>query len=472
MYIVLDFLVIVSGPTVISCNNIAGTVEVNVSVEGVEEFRTRFAGDCLIDSVCPSGCSCDGTVVDCSARGFKEIPKDIPMYTTELTVSASKQRRAIISKRMVATILASCNKAQPHHAMPCHIRGNGNGGRIPALALMLPLHRLPPLSLIYTYCISLMFIEAITVLFGDCQHWDSTMTGNVSKIVLTKCEFSRQPSTEPFMGIAFLVEVMFRLLNDNEIGRIKSDGLFGRLPNLQKLDLRRNQITGIEQNAFEGCARLSELLIAENKIREVHNKMFTGLHNLKSLSLYGNEITCVMPGSFDFLAALHTLNLMSNPFICNCHLAWFAEWVRKRELIAGSPRCAAPTRVKDVAIHELPPHEFKCLINFSHSQRGLETVGTMVATTKYLYQNLSLLMLCQLLSSKFLTQPEKARTVGTIVATTKYFYQNLSLLVLCQLLSSKFLTQPERARDYRYNGGHNKVPVSEHVPVGALTTPL
>ncbi|XP_046659132.1 protein slit isoform X2 [Homalodisca vitripennis] len=201
----------------------------------VEEFRTRFAGDCLIDSVCPSGCSCDGTVVDCSARGFKEIPKDIPMYTTEL------------------------------------------------------------------------------------------------------------------------------LLNDNEIGRIKSDGLFGRLPNLQKLDLRRNQITGIEQNAFEGCARLSELLIAENKIREVHNKMFTGLHNLKSLSLYGNEITCVMPGSFDFLAALHTLNLMSNPFICNCHLAWFAEWVRKRELIAGSPRCAAPTRVKDVAIHELPPHEFKCL---------------------------------------------------------------------------------------------------------------
>lgn len=51
----------------------------------------------------------------------------------------------------------------------------------------------------------------------------------------------------------------FRLLNNNEIGRIKSDGLFGRLPNLQKLDLRRNHITGIEQNAFEGCARLSEL---------------------------------------------------------------------------------------------------------------------------------------------------------------------------------------------------------------------
>lgn len=51
------------------------------------------------------------------------------------------------------------------------------------------------------------------------------------------------------------------LLNDNEITKIKSDGLFGRLPNLLKLDLRRNKINGIEQNAFEGAEKLSELLV-------------------------------------------------------------------------------------------------------------------------------------------------------------------------------------------------------------------
>lgn len=51
----------------------------------------------------------------------------------------------------------------------------------------------------------------------------------------------------------------FSLLHDNELGRIKSDGLFGRLPNLVKLDLRRNQITGIEENSFEGASRISEL---------------------------------------------------------------------------------------------------------------------------------------------------------------------------------------------------------------------
>ena len=53
-------------------------------------------------------------------------------------------------------------------------------------------------------------------------------------------------------------------------------------------------------------------------------------------------------------------NLLSNPFICNCHLAWFSEWLQKHDLSGGSPRCHSPPRVKDVPIHELPHHEFKC----------------------------------------------------------------------------------------------------------------
>ncbi|XP_050293925.1 protein slit isoform X3 [Anthonomus grandis grandis] len=201
---------------------------------GQEEFRSASTGDCFVDTECPEGCSCDGTIVDCSGRGLKEIPKDIPLQTTEL------------------------------------------------------------------------------------------------------------------------------LLNDNELGRIKSDGLFGRLPNLSKLDLRRNIITGIEQNAFEGASRISELLLSENKLMEIHNKMFLGLHTLKVLSLNNNHITCVMPGSFDHLQSLHTLNLIQNPFMCNCHLAWFSDWLKNKGLSGSSPRCAGPERVKDVQIKELPKTEFKC----------------------------------------------------------------------------------------------------------------
>ncbi|XP_039283306.1 protein slit [Nilaparvata lugens] len=179
------------------------------------------------------------------------------------------------------------------------------------------------------------------------------------RIDLSKNQISKV-AVDAFLGLKSLTSL---LLNDNEIGRIKSDGLFGRLPNLQKLDLRRNHVTGIEENSFEGCSKLTELLLAENKMREVHNKMFTGLHNLKTLNLYGNQITCVMPGSFDSMSTLRTLNLLSNPFMCNCHLAWFAEWLRGHEATiagGGGPKCAGPARVKDAAIHELPHHELQC----------------------------------------------------------------------------------------------------------------
>ena len=50
-----------------------------------------------------------------------------------------------------------------------------------------------------------------------------------------------------------------RLLNDNEINRIKADGVFRDLPNLIKVDLRRNKISSIENNAFEGASSLVDL---------------------------------------------------------------------------------------------------------------------------------------------------------------------------------------------------------------------
>ena len=54
--------------------------------------------------------------------------------------------------------------------------------------------------------------------------------------------------------------VFFRLLlNDNDISRIPALGLFNRLPNLQSLDLSRNNIETIEEGAFEGANSILEM---------------------------------------------------------------------------------------------------------------------------------------------------------------------------------------------------------------------
>ena len=84
-------------------------------------------------------------------------------------------------------------------------------------------------------------------------------------------------------------------------------------------------------------------LLAENELSVVNRAMFRGLSNLQSLSLYGNLVTCVTPGAFDELSSLTSLNLISNPFNCNCHMAWFADWLRRRGLTNSGPRCVQLT---------------------------------------------------------------------------------------------------------------------------------
>jgi hypothetical protein len=76
--------------------------------------------------------------------------------------------------------------------------------------------------------------------------------------------------------------------------------------------------------------------------------------------LNDNTISCVMPGSFDHLSSLSQLNLASNPFSCNCHLAWFSDWLRRAQLSGSPARCSTPLKVRDVTIQELPHYEFKC----------------------------------------------------------------------------------------------------------------
>ncbi|XP_050676463.1 protein slit [Leptidea sinapis] len=146
---------------------------------------------------------------------------------------------------------------------------------------------------------------------------------------------------------------------DNSLGKITSDGLFGRLPDLTKLDFKNNGITVIEDNAFDGAANIQELLLDGNLLHTVTDKMFFGLHSLTTLSLADNKITCIAPGSFDHLTLLTTLTLSGNPLQCTCHISWLASWLRARRLVT-SATCHYPPPLRDTDITHLEIADFKC----------------------------------------------------------------------------------------------------------------
>ena len=74
-------------------------------------------------------------------------------------------------------------------------------------------------------------------------------------------------------------------------------------------------------------------------------------------------------------------NLASNPFNCNCHLAWFSDWLRKKSLNGAAARCAMPAKVRDVQIKDLPHNEFKCTNDNNNGCLGKDYCPPMCTCT-------------------------------------------------------------------------------------------
>uniref|UniRef100_W5KHT0 Slit homolog 2 (Drosophila) n=1 Tax=Astyanax mexicanus TaxID=7994 RepID=W5KHT0_ASTMX len=173
-------------------------------------------------------------------------------------------------------------------------------------------------------------------------------------------------------------------LNNNEFSVLEATGIFKKLPQLRKINLSSNRISDIEEGTFEGAAGVNELILTSNRLENVHHSMlkgltglrtlmlrsnkiscvsnssFTGLSSVRLLSLYDNLITSIAPGAFDTLHSLSTLNLLANPFNCNCHLAWLGEWLRRKRIVTGNPRCQNPYFLKEIPIQDVAAQDFAC----------------------------------------------------------------------------------------------------------------
>uniref|UniRef100_A0A8B9LLQ2 Slit homolog 1 protein n=1 Tax=Astyanax mexicanus TaxID=7994 RepID=A0A8B9LLQ2_ASTMX len=128
------------------------------------------------------------------------------------------------------------------------------------------------------------------------------------------------------------------------------------------VDCSGQKLTKIPDHIPQYTAELPILYFWRNifEISCVSNSSFTGLSSVRLLSLYDNLITSIAPGAFDTLHSLSTLNLLANPFNCNCHLAWLGEWLRRKRIVTGNPRCQNPYFLKEIPIQDVAAQDFAC----------------------------------------------------------------------------------------------------------------
>ncbi|KAL1461578.1 hypothetical protein WDU94_013461 [Cyamophila willieti] len=141
-------------------------------------------------------------------------------------------------------------------------------------------------------------------------------------------------------------------LSDNEITKIPTNAFY--FPNLQKIDLTKNQISVIEPGAFSNLTNLKTLILSNNKISFLSKELFEGLSSLQSLKLGQNALVQLKEGTFVHLPSISKIDLSANPFLCDCELVWLHEWAYNNTVkLSPGPKCWEPPKVRGQLLQRL-----------------------------------------------------------------------------------------------------------------------
>ncbi|XP_052772750.1 protein slit-like isoform X2 [Mya arenaria] len=186
-------------------------------------------------------------------------------------------------------------------------------------------------------------------------------------------------------------------IEQNRITRIRA-GVFDHMRRLRRIDLSNNAIVAVDTGAFSGLSTLNTLIMYGNKITELPMGVFDGLTSLQLLLLNNNKISCVpletfnhlgnlnllslfdnkieslANGTFTPLENLQTLHLGRNPFVCDCNLAWLADYLEANPIETSGARCERPRRMERKKLAATKSSKFKCTEEYRTRHAGRCTV--------------------------------------------------------------------------------------------------
>jgi Leucine-rich repeat (LRR) protein len=157
--------------------------------------------------------------------------------------------------------------------------------------------------------------------------------------------------------LAFSVAVGYHF-TENNTRHFNLSGIFVHCRNLTRLDLSYNKLKLSDKNLrkmFQPLGKLKTLILHDMHMHHIPdnlsgifpdleyldlsnneiktwNRPFAYFEKLKNLSLNGNKISTIHDTSFptSWMTAYGTLKrlkLRDNPFVCNCDLTWFRQWI-------------------------------------------------------------------------------------------------------------------------------------------------
>lgn len=150
---------------------------------------------------------------------------------------------------------------------------------------------------------------------------------------------------------------------------LKDIFLTSNMTKLYKLHLEQNEIWDISEDLFCSLPNLSQLYLADNQLSDI-NFDLNCLKSLRHVDLQGNKIKRLDQATLDKIDSYFArggierkLDLYENPFVCDCHLRTFYDWLLNTKILyekdklkcfTGTPEVNAGRQILNVAKFECP----------------------------------------------------------------------------------------------------------------------
>jgi len=178
---------------------------------------------------------------------------------------------------------------------------------------------------------------------------------NLQKLFLKDCGIETLHK-EAFRGLAILIELY---LSGNNISSLHPSVFYDNF-RLRILSLSHNPIEKLEDGLFSNMTHLQTVELSACHLSHIGRKTFVNTPALKNLVLDGNNLTTMKVDTLLHLTVLAGLVLHNNPWVCDCHLKEFRDWIVNRGLYAQPTSCAEPPSLNGRHWSELNSNDLAC----------------------------------------------------------------------------------------------------------------
>ena len=195
-----------------------------------------------------------------------------------------------------------------------------------------------------------------------------------------QCSFFQPDLFKPLLSLKYLH------LERNNLGSLFSQDyggeMFEELKKLEELHIMNNNIEALPEPTLKNLLSLKVLNASHNKISTWGANLFKSTQKLTSLDLSYNLIATVRKEHLHDLGNLMFLNLTGSPFMCNCDLRWFRDWVNQTSTVITNIKdytCNGPSDWKGRPLLEFSRNKINCLFFTKYAIIGAVAAALLIA---------------------------------------------------------------------------------------------